>query len=68
MKVLFCWLLLGLFAMSLGADARVNIRFFDKHVRVDGEILSDACVMSYTDRLKGVLRVIRGNPITIHLK
>jgi hypothetical protein len=49
------FILLMLFS-SLGAQA------FEK------KIVSNACVMSYTDTLAKMTRVIRGDPIVIFLK
>lgn len=66
MKVLLSCLVFMLFVTGMSAEAAVNFRLYGN--RGEGKILSAACIMSYTDRLGGITRVMRGNPVTIYIR
>jgi len=51
--------------VSSGAEARM----VDVGAAKEGKLLiSNGCIMAYTDVTGNVMRVIRGNPVVVHLK
>lgn len=66
MKDFLCWSVIALLLTGACAEAAVTKKMSGN--RNDGKILSNGCVMSYTDSVGNFIRVIRGNPITIYLR
>ena len=58
----YCFCLFDLGLLGLGADAKVNVF----PLKGGGKIISDACVMSFTDTLGKKTFVIKAEPIVVY--